>query len=57
MKLKDLVSHENMWVAYSKDRKYIVEKSKSLKSLLGKIKRDKELIISFIPPSNTTLSP
>ncbi len=57
MKLKDLIKHENMWVAYSKDRKYIVEKSKSLKGLLGKIKKDKELVVSFIPPSDTTLSP
>ncbi len=57
MKLKDLINYGNMWVAYSKDRKYIVEKSKSLKGLLEKIKGDKELIVSFIPPSDTTLSP
>ena len=57
MNLKDLIDYENMWVAYSKDRKYIVNKSKSLEGLLKKIKEDKELIVSFIPRSDTTISP
>lgn len=57
MNLKDLINYENMWVAYSKDRKYIVNKSKSLEGLLKKIKADNELIVSFIPRSDTTVSP
>ena len=57
MNLKDLINYENMWVAYSKDRKYIVDKSKSLEGLLKKIKADNELIVSFIPRSDTTISP
>lgn len=57
MNLKDLIKHENMWVAYSKDRKSIVRESKSLEDLLKKIKSDKELIISFIPRSDITISP
>lgn len=57
MNLKDLISYENMWVAYSKDRKHIVNKSKSLDGLLKKIKTDKELIVSFIPRSDITVSP
>lgn len=57
MNLKDLINHENMWVAYSKDRKHIVTKSKSLEDLLKKIKANKDLIVSFIPPSDITVSP
>ena len=34
MNIKDLMNYQNMWVAYSKDRKRIVNKSKSLQELL-----------------------
>ena len=56
MDINELIKYENMWVAYSSDRKLVKEKSKTLKSLLKKIK-DKDLIISFIPRSDVTVSP
>lgn len=57
MVTEDLIKHQNMWVAYSKDRKDIVGRSKSLKDLLRKIKGKNDLIVSFLPPASTTLSP
>jgi len=57
MNIKDLTSYQNMWIAYSKDRKRIIEKSKSLQELLKKIEGNDDLIVSFLPSSNATLSP
>jgi hypothetical protein len=57
MATRDLLKHQNMWIAYSKDRKNIIDRSKSLKDLLKKIEGKNDLIVSFLPPANTTLSP
>lgn len=50
MKLEELVKLQNKWVAFSKDRKKVVEKANSLENLLKKIKNEKDLIVSFIQP-------
>ncbi len=57
MILNDLIKLQNKWVAFSKDRKKIVNKASSLEDLLKKIKKKEDLIISFIQPADRYLSP
>lgn len=56
MRLNDLVKLQNKWVAFSKDRKKVVDKASSLGELLKKIKNQKDLIVSFIHPADRFLS-
>jgi hypothetical protein len=46
----DLNKLQNKWVAFTKDRKKVVEYSTSLEKLLVKISNQKDLIISFVQP-------
>lgn len=57
MLLNDLAKSQNKWVAFSKDRKKIINKSGSLKELLKKIKNREDLIVSFIQPADRYFSP
>jgi len=57
MKLEELIKLQNKWVAFSKDRKKVVEKASSLENLLKKIKNEKDLIVSFMHPADKFLSP
>ena len=57
MKLEELLKLQNKWVAFSKDRKKVVEKASSLEDLLKKIKNEKDLIVSFMHPADKFLSP
>lgn len=57
MKAGELLKVQNRWVAFSKDRKKIIEKSNSLSGLLKKIGNKKDLTVSFIHPADKYLSP
>lgn len=57
MKLEELIKLQNKWVAFSKDRKRVVEKANSLEDLLKKIKNEQDLIVSFMSPADKFLSP
>lgn len=57
MNINELSKYENMWVAYTVDRKKIVEKANSLDALLKKIGLDHDYVVSFLPSATTTISP
>lgn len=57
MDVKELIKFQNKWVAFTKDRKKIVYKSNSLGNLLKKVKKQEDLILSFIHPADRFLSP
>lgn len=57
MILEDLVELQNKWVAFSKDRKEIVDEADSLRKLLKQLKNKKNLIISYIQPADRFISP
>jgi hypothetical protein len=57
MDMKQLYKLQNNWVAFTKDRKGVVARSKKLNRLLGLIEGKKDLIVSFIPRSDIFLSP
>lgn len=59
MKVRILLPYENKWVALSKDRSKVLYAAKTLDNLLkqlSKIKK-KDVILHFVPPFNTYLSP
>lgn len=57
IKLEELIKLQNKWVAFTKDRKKVVNKANSLNQLLNQIKNKKDLILSFIQPADKFLSP
>ncbi len=57
MKVKELIKLQNKWVAFSKDRTKIINKASSLGELLKKIKKQDDLVVSFIHPADSYLSP
>lgn len=57
MSVKQLLKLQNKWVAFSKDRTKIIDKASSLGKLLKKIKKQDDLIVSFIHPADRYLSP
>jgi len=57
MLLNDLAKSQNKWVAFSKDRKKIIDKASSLEELFKKIKNREDLIVSFIQPADRFSSP
>ena len=59
MKLEDLhkIKLQNKWVAFSKDRKKVVEKASTLENLLKKIGDQRDLVVSFMHPADKFLSP
>jgi predicted RNase H-like HicB family nuclease len=57
MKLEELIKLQNKWVAFSKDRKKVIQKASSMEELFKKIKNQKDLIVTFMHPADRFLSP
>ena len=59
MKANILLKHENSWVALSKDRNKVLYSAKTLDNLFKQLSRtkNKDVILHFVPPFNTYLSP
>lgn len=59
MQAKILLNYENQWVALSKDRSKVLYAAKSLDHLFKLLPKSKknDVILHFVPPFNTYLSP
>lgn len=59
MKASILLKYGNKWVALDKKRTKVVDAATSLDSLLKRLtgKKKDEVILHFVPPLNTYLSP
>ncbi len=57
--LSVLLQNENKWVALSFDQKHIIESGKTIEAIEKKLRRKKieDVIISFIPPADKSISP
>lgn len=59
MQAKILLNYENKWVALSRDRSKVLYAAKSLDHLFKLLPKSKknDVILHFVPPFNTYLSP
>ncbi len=54
-----LINYENKWVALTPDRKTVIAAGRSYKEVDKKLKKMKQedVILTFVPPFDTFLSP
>lgn len=57
MNVKELAKLQEYWVAFSADRKTVIDKSKTMLELLNKVGDRKDVVISFIERRDRFISP